>query len=382
MSDRRRRLRLALVLVAVAVAALSRVRAVRALPPDYDELDYVPLGFEYARAWDEQGLRGLAGVTRNAEHPALVKVLHGAVLRAARAPEFDASTLEVGKPMPPAARPAFEATRALSAVAGVAQALLVAGVAPAGGLWLAVDTYHVKYTSQAYLEAIPGLLALVAVLLFERATRRGAGAAAGERAGPSPAPLLLSAAALGLSAAGKYPYPLVAGAALAPFLVARLRGRPLLLALYPLVALAVFLAGDPALWSDPPGRLWGSLAFHWRFSSGEYVRRAGLPWWWALHWLTRPAPAAWHPGVFRVAFPDHALLVVGLASAPIAAARRPVWVAWALAGLVFLLVWPTKWPQYTLLVRTPLAAMAGMGIGAALGRLRLSGRASAPRLPP
>src|SRR5512138_662343 len=118
--------RAALVLATVAVAALARVRAVRELPPDYDELDYVPLGFEYARAWDAAGVRGLASVTRNGEHPGLVKVVNGAAVRLARAPE-PPRDLEVGKPMPAAARPAFEAARTPSAIAGVLQVLLVGG---------------------------------------------------------------------------------------------------------------------------------------------------------------------------------------------------------------------------------------------------------------
>jgi hypothetical protein len=360
--------RLALVALAVLAAALARARAVRELPPDYDELDYIPAGFEYARRMEAGRWREIPGVKRNAEHPALVKLLHGVVLRAAGAAEPDASKLAVGKPMPDAARPAFLWTRALSAVAGVAQVLLVALVSGVGGLWLALDTYHVKYTSQAMLEAIPGLLALLAVLLFERATRREPGpdgAPATDRIEPRAALLVLSSAALGLSAAGKYPYPLVTGAALAPFLAVRLRRHPGALVLYPLAAILFFWAGNPAIWDDPLGRTWASLTYHWSFSSGAYVKRAGLPWWWQLHWLTRPAPAGWHPGVFRVTFLDYALLAVGLASFPVAVRRRPVWAAWTLAGLAFLLVWPTKWPQYTLVVRVPLAGMAGLGLSAA-----------------
>lgn len=365
-------LRGATVAVAVLVAALARAHAVRALPPDYDELVYIPVAFEYAERMEAGRWGEIPGVKENPEHPALVKLLDGAVLRATRAPEPDASKLAVGKPMPAAARPAFLWTRALSAVAGVVQVLLVAVVSPAGGLWLALDTYHVKYTSQAMLEAIPGLLALLAVLAFERATRAEAGPSGASTAGrPAPSiPLLvLSAAALGLSAAGKYPYALVTGVALAPFLTVRVR-RPGPLVLYALAALLCFWAADPAIWDDPPGRTWASLTYHWQYSSGAHVKQAGLPWWWQLHWLTRPAPAAWHPGVFAVSFLDYALLPAGLAALPVAARRRPVWAIWALAGLVFLLAWPTKWAQYSLVVRVPLAAMAGMGLAAAWERAR------------
>jgi hypothetical protein len=83
----------------------------------------------------------------------------------------------------------------------------------------------VKYTSQAYLEAVPGLFALLAVLAFERARRGASGA--GQGAPFQLVPLALSGALLGLTAAGKYPYGMVAGLAFLPFLLwyARARGR-------------------------------------------------------------------------------------------------------------------------------------------------------------
>jgi len=61
--------------------------------------------------------------------------------------------------------------------------------------------------------------------------------------------------------------------------------------------------------------------------------------------------------------------VVAVLSAPAAAARRPVLVAWAAVGMVFLLAWPTKWPQYTVIVRPALAICAGLGAAALLDRL-------------
>ena len=60
----------------------------------------------------------------------------------------------------------------------------------------------------------------------------------------------------------------------------------------------------------------------------------------------------------------------GIASSVVATRRRPVWAVWTIAGLAFLLAWPTKWPQYTLVVRVPLAAMAGMGLDALWERER------------
>jgi hypothetical protein len=363
--------RLLLALLAVAVAAAVRWRAVERLPPDYDELDYIPCGYLYAERMAPGRWGEIPEVSRNREHPPLVKLCFAVALKASGAPEPDAQALEVGRPMPPEARPAFTVTRALSAVAGTLQVALVALLTPVGGLWLALDTYHAKYSAQAYLEALPGLLALLALLLFERATPRPErDLLAPHRPRVRPGSLLASSALLGLAAAGKYPYGVVIGLALLPLLVLRLRSRPRLLAAYAAVTALAFLAADPALWPDPLGRLWASIGYHWAYPSSENVRRAGLPWWWQLHWLTRPAPASWHPGVFPVPWLDYALLPAALLGVPRAWRERPAWLSWAAVAMLFLLVWPVKWPQYTLLARVPLAAMAGWGLEAVVARWR------------
>jgi len=353
------------VLLVMAAAAWVRAGAVRDLPPDYDEYDYIRLGHRYAERmvagrWGEIPL-----VVENAEHPPLVKLLNGVALRLTGAPEPDWKAVEVARPMPPAARPAYAVTRSLSAVAGVLQVGLTALVSVPGGLWLAFDTYHAKFTSQAYLEGLAGLFALLAVLLFERALRKPEpGGSLPAAPAPAAGPLLLSAAALALATASKYPFGLVAGLTILPFLWHRTRGRPGLRLGYALVGLLVFVAADPYLWVHPLDRIWSSVTYHFGYAVGANVRTAALPWWQPLFWLTRSAPDVWHPGVFPVAFLDQAILPVALASAPAALRRRPVLVAWAAVGLVFLLLWPTKWPQYTVMIRPPLLMCAGLGMSA------------------
>lgn len=370
---------LAAVALVMAAAAWVRAGAVNRLPPDYDEYDYVRLGFRYAERMAPGRWGEIPLVVENAEHPPLVKVLNGVALRASGAAEPDWKAIEVGKPMPPGARPAYLATRSISAVAGVLQVGLTALASPLGGLWLAFDTYHVKFTSQAYLEGFAGLFALLAVLLFERSLRgRGPDGLLPSVAAPAPLPLLLSAAALALATASKYPFGLVAGLTILPFLLHRTSGRPGLRLAFVLVGLVVFVAADPYLWVDPVGRIWGSVTYHFGYAVGDNVTKAGLPWWQPLFWLTRSAPDRWHPGVFPIAFLDRAILVVALLSAPAAIRRRPLVAAWAAVGLVFLLVWPTKWPQYTVMIRPALAICAGLGLsalaGLVVGRRRPEGR--------
>jgi hypothetical protein len=345
------------------VAALVRWTAVRDLPPDFDELVYIPVGFHYAERMAPGRWWEIPGFTENPEHPPLVKIGFGAALRMAGAPEPDWSTLKVGKPLPPESAPAFRAARRFSAAAGVLQVALAALVVPAGGLWLALDTYHVKYSAEAMLEGVAGLFALLAVLFLERAIRRREGTGLlRETQGTGLGWLLASAAALALATSSKYAFGLVVGLALLPFLLRHTRGRPGLRALYAAIVLLVFLATDPALWHDPLGRLGRSVGFHFAYAFGDHVTEVGYPWWQPLAWLSVPYPDRWHPGVFKVAFLDRLILVAAVLSAPAALRRRPVFLAWAAVGLVFVMLWPTRWPQYTMLFRPALAVCAGIGL--------------------
>ncbi|HSN93134.1 MAG TPA: hypothetical protein VLS93_18035 [Anaeromyxobacteraceae bacterium] len=346
----RRAAGVAVALAAVAGGAWQRARAVRELPPDYDELVYIPVGYRYAERIGAGRAGEIATMEENYEHPPMGKLVHAAATRVAGAPEPDWKALEVGRPLPDAARPAFRAARWPSAVAGLAQVAIVAALSPLAGLLLAFDPYHAKYTSQAMLEAVPGLLALVAALLAGRALR-----ADGRRRTRL---ALLSAAAVGAAAAGKYPYGLVLVLALSPLAVAAFPRRPGTWLALGGVLVAVFLALAPNLWPDPIGGIARAVAFHWSYSHGEHVAEVGYPWYAPLFFLTHPVPLRWHPGVFATGAVTWGILPLAAVGLPRTWRRRPVFAAWAIAGLAFLLLWRSKWPQYLLMVLPALAVCA------------------------
>jgi ligand-binding sensor domain-containing protein len=161
--------------------------------------------------------------------------------------------------------------------------------------------------------------------------------------------LLLSAIALGAAVAGKYPYAVV-GLAILPFLPWRQRAGRTIVA-FALLALVTFFILDPTLWPNPVGRLERSLFFHPLYSQSAQVTRFNLPWWKPLEYLSRPVP--WHPGVFYVGW-DGWIFLLGLLGLPFLWRHSRPYAAWLLLGLGLLLVWPTKWPQYTLIVIPPL----------------------------
>jgi hypothetical protein len=357
-------------LLAVAAAAWVRERAVDRLGPDFDEFADIQIAFRYAERMVPGRWSEIPEVVDSPEHPALAKLAFGLALRerGAREPEWD--RVPQGQPLRPDARPAFLAARAVSAGAGLLQVLLETLVSPLGALWLAFDTYHAKYTAQASVEGLAGLFALLAVLLFERALRQRE--PQGLVPSPptlSPLPLLGAALLLGLATATHYPFGAVVGLAFLPFLAWRGGNRPWLLAGAAAVALLAFYAVNPYLWNDTIDRTWNAAAFHFRSAPGEPGKASGLPWWYQLYYLTRSAPARWHPGIFPVGWLDLLLLPAAALGVPFAARHRPVWLAWAVVGLIFLLAWPSKWPQDTLLVRTPLTVLAGLGLVSLKDRL-------------
>lgn len=333
MSQRRR---WGYLLAVVLVALLLRAWAVLRLPVDYDEPVYLEAGLHYARALRTGDLGAVVDYAENREHPALVKVLYGLAL------------LPLGPE--PGRTLAGLAARSVSALFGVLAVLLLglAGGPLAGGL-LAVHTMAVKYTGQVYLEALPMLTSLAAVLALVRVRPAGAR--------PVRQPLFwLSALALGATAAGKFTYLPV----LFPLLylaVWEKRIRWPALVLYGAVALGAFWLLNPTLWHDPLARLADSLFFHARYSQGARVEAAGLPWYQPLYWISRSPPSLWHPEVFIYPAVDGLIFLLTLPGLYLAWRQRRWVVVWIAGGLAFLLLWPTKWPQYTLML-TPALCLA------------------------
>jgi 4-amino-4-deoxy-L-arabinose transferase-like glycosyltransferase len=267
--------------------------------------------------------------------------------------EPDWDNLSVGKAIPPDDRPAFFGPRRISAIGGTFQVFITALVHPIAGILMALDTYHTKYSAQVYLEGVPGLMAVLAVFLFEFAVPE-------KNADLKWKLLIPSAIALGLAGAGKYLYGFV-GFVLLAFLIRKSRSVRSAL-LYSGVAVCAFLVADPFLWPNPPARLWDSLTFHWRFAHSEHVVSAGLPWYAPFYYLLHAEPTKWHHDVFFTGLADILILPLSLFGIRRAIQERPIWIAWAAFGLVFLVLWPTKWPQYILFVLPPLAVCAALGV--------------------
>lgn len=340
-----KRNRLAALIAVVLLAALLRGWAALRLPVDYDEPTYLEAAYRYARALEAGDLDGVIDNSATQEHPPLVKFLYGLVVRAVG--ESAGWTV------------VLYGARVLSAVFGTLAVLVLALFDPLAGGMAAVHTITIKYTSQAYLEALPFLASLVSVLALVRARARGEN----DRGAPG-GWFWLSAMALGVTAAGKYTYLPVVLVVLY-LAVFEKRTRWYYLVLYFLVSIGVFWLLNPTLWREPVTRLFDSLLFHLRYSQGSEVQSASLPWYQPLLWITRSPPSTWHPDVFFYPGLDAVITLLALTGLYWEWRERRWVVVWIAAGLLFLLAWPTKWPQYTLILTPALCLAASSTVGRA-----------------
>jgi sugar lactone lactonase YvrE len=126
---------------------------------------------------------------------------------------------------------------------------------------------------------------------------------------------------------------------------------------YGLLALAVFFILDVYLWRDPLARLSDSLAFHVQYSQGQHVDEIGYPWFQPFIWILTSPPGGWHPNVFFYYGFDGLITLFALGGLKREWAERRWLVVWLASGMIFLLLWPTKWPQYALTVTPALCIM-------------------------
>ena len=356
-------------LLAVAVGALAfalRWHAIEGLPTDYDETPYLTSARQLAGVLRSRELAKLTESNLQPEHPQLNQLLFAAALLTAPDSAPSPERLNVGGGRSKLPEAELLAARTASGVCGALEALLLACVSPFAGLLLALHTYTIKYTSLVMLEALPAATSLAAVLSYQRFART-------QRSGW----WIASGVLLGLSAAGKYMYA-VAGAAILIDWGLALRGAPASgwTRLRPVLgwsglALASFLAANPYLWPDPLWRLQFSLLYHLDYSAGAAV--TGYPRWQPFVWLATSLPRAAAPSapplyLLRL---DPWISLFALVGLDRLWHRQRVHALWLGLGLVFLLVWGTKWPHYILILTAPLCLAAAQGAARITEPLRL-----------
>jgi len=270
--------------------------------------------------------------------------------------------------------PKLLSLRLISAFFGAAAVFLLSLVHPLAGLFLAVDTLGIKYTSVIYLDALPAFASLAAFLAALKALELYQ-----KQAPRWKMWLALSALALGMTAASKYMYAVVGIAIVAAVILRGWKQKlPVLLGLaaWGLLSLAFFFILDPALWHAPLARLSDSIQFNLNYSAGAHVAEVGYPFWQPIQWLllsiphqpSQPPAFFYDAGSFFV-LADSLIFFLALVGLPALYHKNKPMLLWLFIGLVFLLLWGTKWPQYTLLILAPLCVSAACGFDFLRARL-------------
>ena len=352
-----------LVLAVVAIAWALRWRAATTIPIDYDEDDYLRAGQQYAALMRSGDWAGFTQTNYRPEHPPLAKIIFGVSLLSTPEQTLLPDLSSSANPNRYIPVPLLRAGRTTSAFFGTLEVFLLALINPLAGLFLSIHTTTIKYTTEAMLEAVPAFTSLASVLCYVRAKKKNA-QYKGLRG--INAWMVGSALFLGLTAASKYIYCVVGIAILIDwFLVSRqsddLKRFFLQAAVWGLLALAVFFVADPYLWPSPIDRLKSSVLFNAGYSTGTHVQEAGYPVWQSLVWLSRSVPWPGDQPAFVISL-DTLIILLAILGLARAWQRERIYGIWLGVALLFLLIWPTKWPQYILILTAPLSLAASDGL--------------------
>jgi hypothetical protein len=354
----------------IALAALFlRMDSLQRLPVESDEIVYLR-GVQAYAAGFRSGDPSVLFRDETPENPPLMKYLFGAALAMQEA-ATGANSAAVGDAADAAA---LRTTRALSAVFSAVAVFVLALASPAAGALLALHSLHVRYASAAMLEALPFAASLICVLAYTRSRfvwNRWT---------------VLSAIALGAAAASKYLYCIVAIAILCDHAIDIVTRRNRTTAgiarrwwtpvAWGALSLVVFLLLNPYLWPDPFGRLLASLQFHGA-NAGSAVNNTRYVAWQPLLWLTSNATlrTSMLPAIIEPLTAAAAIFGV-----PALWRRQRVHALWIALGVVFLLLYANKWPQYALVVLAPLCIAAAAFLEEALRVVRSFDARRRPRI--
>ena len=105
-----------------------------------------------------------------------------------------------------------------------------------------------------------------------------------------------------------------------------------------------------------------SIGFHEAFQESRLVQQYHYPFWQPFRWLAAfSAYYDLHPAQAFLINIDTLLFVLALIGLPALFQKARLFFYWLVVGLLFLLLWETKWPQYALIVLAPLSLSAAYG---------------------
>lgn len=330
-----------------------------------DEPIYTAAGVRYASHMRTGKWNMLAWQDKNLEHPVLFKILYGFVMLTQPAPNINV-TVDVKRFSPienNVGKPWVLAGRYTSAVIGSLVVFVLAIVNPFAGLFMAIQSTAVLYTSSVYLEALPlfgSILCAIFYLKWFQALQQSEKMSMRQHGW-----LFLSSGALGATAASKYIFCVVGLAIVVHYMIFAVKKHLFLRSLafmigWGVFALLAFFVFDPYLWPHPKERLLASLAYHQEYAQSDDVKEFSYPFWQVFVWLSGSIPdtvPAFKQGILIAL--DLPISLLALSGLPILWKKNPLYLIWLGLGILVLFLWPTKWTQYTMIIMAPYCLSAG-----------------------
>ena len=350
------------VILVMVVAGATRWKAVTTLNIDYDEDDYLRAAQQYTAIIRSGDFSGFLETNYRTEHPPFAKIILGLSLLSDPEKPLTPDHPTSAEPNQYLARDLLRTDRVTNAIFGIITAGLLALVNPLAGLLLAVHAWTIKYVSQIMLEAVPAFASLLCVFSYVLWKKKEQNRVNGW--------LVMSAIFLGITAASKYLYGVVGIAILIDWWIDAAKAgewkktlRNILI--WGLLGVVIFFLLNPYLWPDPIGRLKESIQYHSAYAQGaSEVENAQFPVWQQFIWLST-SPRMWQADAFYFSV-DPIIAILAAMGLVTTWQKHRVYALWLIIALFFLLIWPTKWPQYLVTLSVPLCLSASEGLNTIL----------------
>ena len=290
---------------------------------DIDEKVYVPIASDYAEMMKKGDIRGIIEYQKNIEHPVFNKLIFAGAMIIGEKIGFNDGSFEKNR----------DSARMVSVAAAAGTVFLVSLVNPIAGIVVATSTWQIKYSSEVMFDSLVAFLGILSFMLYLRSKDS------------INTYFVFSAIVCGLAFATKYIAATIGIAIIVLFFMNKEK-RFKDIFIYFVIAGAVFFLTNPILWTDSFSRITESLLFHKSYVRGSDVTGANYPMAMQLFWLIQSVP--WHNN-FIVKFDTIYTLGALFGIRSLFRNNKCMFVLF-LVNAIFLLIYPTKWPQYTLII--------------------------------
>ncbi len=333
---------------------------------DFDEPFYLNLALKYTNAIRDGDYSQIAWIRKNAEHPILAKLIFAFVLiPTPRVDQIYEKDVDMLYPVSEDAKLFVLAARRSSEVFGTITAILLGILNPFAGFIIAIQNTAIHYTSTIYLEAFPALMSTCAVLCYIAWRKKYDPSLAKKTIEKNDLWFLASAVFFAWAIAGKYVFGIAGIAIGLDYIWLHLKHRQYLitvinkLVIWAFLIVVVFFISNPILWPKPLDRFLYSIQYHINYSQSEAVSKYNYPFWQPFVWLVSQNKRYHNAFIFN---PDVIILILAFLGLPIIFKKYRVMAIWLVMTLAFLLIWDTKWPQYIMMLVTPLCLSAGLAL--------------------